>query len=78
MIYGQPLLAAGAAWATLHRYCTTGSAKAGVLAAVMAPLYLGWTVLAGFSVAAGGMPAAVLLLVAAWLTPRGPLMSTTP
>lgn len=71
LIFGQPLVLTAIFWVLLHRYCTTGSETAGKVAHMATPLYFAWSVLAGFTVAAGALPAALLLTLAAWFTPRG-------
>ena len=54
----------------MRRRCTTGSRRATATAWMFGTLYVGWSVLAGFTLAAGAFPAAVILLVAVALTPR--------
>ena len=68
-IWVQPLLVAALLWVLLHRACSRGDERAALIAAAIAALYLVWSFLAGFSVAAGGLPAAVLLCLAVALTP---------
>jgi hypothetical protein len=68
-ITAQPLLFSLLMWALLHTRCTTGSRAATTAAWLLAPLYLGWSVLGALTLAAGAFPAAVLLLAALALTP---------
>jgi hypothetical protein len=69
-ITAQPLLVSLVMWALLRRRCTTGSRLASAAALAIAGIYLGWSVLAALSLAAGAFPAAVLLLIAALSTPE--------
>jgi len=69
-ITAQPLLFSVVIWALLRRRCTTGSRAAAVAAWMLGTLFLVWSVIGALSLAAGAFPAAVLLLVAAALTPR--------
>ena len=68
-ITAQPLLFTFVMWALLHRRCATGSRAATTAAYVLAPLYLGWSVVGALTLAAGAFPAAVALLCAVVLTP---------
>jgi hypothetical protein len=68
-ITAQPLLVSLIMWALLRRRCTTGDRVATNAARAIAGTYLAWSVLGALSLAAGAFPAAVLLLVAATLTP---------
>jgi hypothetical protein len=52
------------------RACHTGSARATTLAWTLAPVYLVYSITGGFSIAAGPLPAAMLIFVAVALTPR--------
>src|ERR1044072_1026059 len=61
-IYIQPLLVSAFFFVLLRRYCTRGDSRDKAIAWTAAWLYLGWTFVAGFTVAAGGMVGAVLLL----------------
>ena len=77
--YGGPLSLAiasqslpvslGVFW-LLRRRCTTGSRAAIACAWILGSLYLVWSVLAGFSLAAWALPAALLLMLAVGFTPR--------
>ncbi len=69
-ITAQPLLFSLLMWALLRRRCTTGSRAATSTAWILGTLFLAWSVVGALSLAAGAFPAAVLLLVAAALTPR--------
>jgi hypothetical protein len=66
----QPLLVSLVMWALLRYGCTTGSRLASTAALAIAGIYLGWSVVAVVSLAAGAFPAAVLLLIAALVTPE--------
>jgi hypothetical protein len=68
-ITAQPLLFSLLMWALLRRRCTTGSRVATATAWTLATLYVAWSVFAGFTLAAGAFPAAVILLAAVALTP---------
>lgn len=67
----QPLLISLVIWALLRRRCTTGSRTATIAAWTVGTLYLAWSVLGALSLAAGAFPAAILLLLAVAMTPRG-------
>jgi hypothetical protein len=69
-ITAQPLLFSLLMWALLRRRCTTGSRLATATAWALGSLYLVWSVLAGFTLAAGAFPAAAILFIAVGLTPR--------
>ena len=69
-ITAQPLLFSLLMWMLLRRRCTTGSRMATATAWTLGTLYLAWSVFAGFTLAAGAFPAAVILLFAVSLTPR--------
>jgi hypothetical protein len=69
-ITAQPLLISLGMWALLRRRCTTGSRLASTAAWAIGAMYLTWSVLGALSLAAGAFPAAVLLLIAATLTPK--------
>ena len=69
-ITAQPLLFSLLMWVLMRRRCTTGSRSATATAWTLGTLYVGWSVIAGFTLAAGAFPAAVILLVAVALTPR--------
>jgi hypothetical protein len=71
LIFGQPLVVTLAVWLLLNRYCKTGNRAAGQVAEVGVSLYVVYSVLGGFTISAGGFPAACLLLAAVLLTPRG-------
>ena len=65
----QPLLVSLLMWTLLRRRCTTGSRLASSAAWAIGGSYLAWSVLAALSLAAGALPASLLLLIAAMLTP---------
>lgn len=69
-ITAQPLLISLVMWALLRRRCITGSRAASTAAWAIGGLYLPWSIAAGFSLAAGAFPAALLLLIAVSLTPK--------
>ena len=71
VIFVQPLIFSALIWALLRRSCSVSESKACGVATWGSALYLVWSVLGGFTVAAGAMPAAMLLLAAALFTPRG-------
>lgn len=71
-IFAQPLLVSGLIWRLLRARCQTGSPRATRVAWTVAPVYLAYSVVGGFSIAAGALPAALLLLVAVALTPLPP------
>jgi hypothetical protein len=71
-IFVQPLIVSLLMWALLRRRCTTGGSGVSSVAFVLAPLYLVWSVVAGFTLSAGALPAALLLAGAAAAAPRGP------
>jgi hypothetical protein len=70
-IFAQPLVMSGVMWHLLGRRCQTGGARATTVAWTLASVYLVYSVIGGFTIAAGALPAAVLLFVAVALTPRG-------
>jgi hypothetical protein len=70
MIVVQPLLLSLLMWALLRHRHTTGSSVAIAAAWVVGALYLVWSVLGALTLAAGALPAALLLLFAVALTPR--------
>jgi hypothetical protein len=70
LVFGQPLVVSVVAGALLHHHCKTGNQLSGRIAEFGVVLYLIYTVLGGFTIAAGGFTAAVLLLSAVLLTPR--------
>jgi len=49
---------------------TPAAARATTLAWTLAPVYLVYSITGGFSIAAGALPAAMLIFVAVALTPR--------
>jgi len=55
----------------LRARCRTGSRAATTAAQSIAIAYLLYSVLAGFTIAAGALPAAFLLALATGLTPEG-------
>jgi hypothetical protein len=66
----QPLLVSLVMWALLRRRCSTGSRVASTAGWMIGGMYLVWSALAGFSPAAGALPAALLLLIGVTLTPN--------
>jgi|SRR5215216_1973668 len=66
----QPLLVSLLMWGLLRHRCTTGSQAASTAAWTVGGMYLGWSVIGALSLAGGAFPAAVLLLIAAVLSPR--------
>lgn len=70
-IFAQPLLMSVVMWQLLRGRCHTGSDQATVGAWMIAIVYLVYSVLGGFTVAAGALPAALLIFFAVALTPRG-------
>jgi lysylphosphatidylglycerol synthetase-like protein (DUF2156 family) len=70
-IFAQPLLVSVLMWHLLRRRCHNGSRHATRAAWVIATIYLIYSVLGGFSIAAGGLPAALLLFLALATTPPG-------
>jgi hypothetical protein len=70
LIFGQPLVVSLIAGILLHHHCKTGNRLTGKIAEFGVVLYLVYSVLGGFTIAAGGFTAAVLLLAAVLLTPR--------
>jgi hypothetical protein len=71
LIFGQPLVVSVAVWALLRRFCTTGDRITEVLVTALVWLYLAYSFVGGFTISAGAMPAAFLLVVATQFTPRG-------
>ena len=71
LIFGQPLLVSIAVWALLRRFCTTGGRITEALVTALVWLYLAYSFVGGFTISAGAMPAAFLLVVATQFTPRG-------
>jgi hypothetical protein len=69
-ITAQPLLFSLIMWALLRRRCTTGSLLATATAWALGSLYLVWSVLGALTLAAGALPAAMILIFAVALTPR--------
>jgi len=69
-IFVQPLLVSGLMWHVLRRRCHTGSARATTVAWTLAPAYLVYSIVGGFTIAAGALPAALLICLAVALTPR--------
>ena len=70
-IYAQPIVVSALLFVLLREHCTTGSGAAAFTAALIAALFLVWSVLGALSLAAGSFPAAVLLVLAVAHTPRG-------
>ena len=69
-IFAQPLLVSGLMWHLLRRRCHTGDQRAARIAWTVATTYLAYSVIGGFSIAAGALPAALLIVAAVGLTPR--------
>jgi hypothetical protein len=65
------LLVAGLMWVLLHRRCLTGSEAATIGAWALGVAYLVYSVVGALTLAAGSLPAALALLVAVTVTPRG-------
>ena len=70
-IFAQPLVASAVVWSLLRRRCHAGGDGVTAAAWSLATVYLVYSVLGGFSIAAGALPAAVLMLLAVAVTPRG-------
>ncbi len=70
-IFAQPLVLTVVMFGLLRARCHTGSRAATTAARSIAVAYLLYSVLAGFSIAAGALPAALLLALATGLTPAG-------
>ena len=77
-IFAQPLLMSGLTWHVLRRRCHTGGDMATTIARTFAPVYLVYSIIGGFSLAAGALPAALLIVGAVALTPRGSAPSARP
>jgi hypothetical protein len=71
LIFVQPLLVSIAVWALLRRFCTKGGRITEVLVTAFVWLYLAYSFAGGFTISAGAMPAAFLLVIATQFTPRG-------
>lgn len=69
-LFAQPLLVTLLLWSLLRERCKRDSAAATAAAWTIASLYLAYSVLGGLSIAAGALPAALLLFVAVSVTPR--------
>lgn len=69
-IFAQPLLVSAMMWHVLRRRCHGGSDRATTVAWTLASVYLIYSVVGGFSIAAGALPAALLLFLAVALAPR--------
>jgi hypothetical protein len=70
-IFAQPLAFTALMFGLLRARCRTGSRAATTAAQGIAIAYLLYSVLAGFTIAAGALPAAFLLALATGLTPEG-------
>ncbi|MEJ7716082.1 MAG: hypothetical protein WKF40_10495 [Thermoleophilaceae bacterium] len=70
-IFAQPLALTALMFGLLRARCRTGSRAATTAAQAIAIAYLLYSVLAGFTIAAGALPAAFLLALATGLTPEG-------
>lgn len=70
-IFAQPLALTALMFGLLRARCHTGSPAATTAARSIAIAYLVFSVLGGFTIAAGALPAAFLLALATGFTPEG-------
>ncbi len=70
-IFAQPLALTALMFGLLRARCHTGNRVATTAAWSLASVYLLYSVLAGFTLAAGAFPAAFLLALATAFTPEG-------
>lgn len=71
-IFAQPLLVSGLMWHVLRRRCHTGSDRATAVAWTLGCVFFAYSVVGGFTIAAGALPAALLMLLAVAVAPRQP------
>ena len=69
-IFAQPLLVTLALWSLMRGRCTTGNDGATAAAWTISTVYLLYSVLGAWTIAVGALPAALLLFIAAHVTPR--------